>query len=220
MASELHTLTEVSRRTGISMPTLLRYKKRYQKRIPSVGKGRKQRYPQEALAVFAQIKQENLAKRGRRAAATKRTAKKGVAKKRSSTKRAGSAELLTLTEISRRTGISYPTLARYLKLHGRRVPSTGKGRKRRFPEEAQAVFEALRKASRPGRKKAPVKRAAKKRTAARRKISKPSPRSSDVSNAALSERLAKVETTLEHITMQLQQLISDVKRPIRVTIGG
>ena len=52
----LYTLTEVSNKTSISMPTLQRYKKNYQDRIPSVGKGRKQRYPEEALQVFEQIK--------------------------------------------------------------------------------------------------------------------------------------------------------------------
>ena len=62
----LLTLSEVSKRTKISMPTLQRYKKEYQGRIPSVGKDRKQRYPVEALEVVQAIKQENLAKRGRR----------------------------------------------------------------------------------------------------------------------------------------------------------
>ena len=53
---ELLTLSEVSKRTKISMPTLQRYKKQYQRRIPSVGKGRKQRYPVEALEVFQTLK--------------------------------------------------------------------------------------------------------------------------------------------------------------------
>ena len=52
----LYTLTSVSKTTGISMPTLQKYKKLYEHRIPSAGKGRKQRYPEEALAVFQAIK--------------------------------------------------------------------------------------------------------------------------------------------------------------------
>ena len=40
---KLYTLSEISQKSGISMPTLQRYKKLYQVRIPSVGKGRKQR---------------------------------------------------------------------------------------------------------------------------------------------------------------------------------
>lgn len=59
------TLTEVAKRTSISMPTLQKYKKRYSDRIPSVGKGRSQRYPEESLAVFKQLREENMARRGR-----------------------------------------------------------------------------------------------------------------------------------------------------------
>src|SRR5262245_14120942 len=62
---KLYTLSEISQRTGISMPTLQRYKKTYQDRIPSVGQGRKQRYPENALPVFDEIKNENAGKRGR-----------------------------------------------------------------------------------------------------------------------------------------------------------
>ncbi|MES1245370.1 MAG: helix-turn-helix domain-containing protein, partial [Acidobacteriota bacterium] len=59
------TLSEVSQRTGISMPTLQRYKKIYQSRIPAEGKGRKQRYPESALPVFEELKVENAGRRGR-----------------------------------------------------------------------------------------------------------------------------------------------------------
>ena len=45
-AGKLYTLTEVSKITNISMPTLQRYKKAYQDRIPSTGEGRRQRYPE------------------------------------------------------------------------------------------------------------------------------------------------------------------------------
>lgn len=67
---ELLTLTEVGRRTGISMPTLLRYKRQHQERIPTVGEGRRQRYPEAALVAFQAIKRENLRHRGRRSAPT------------------------------------------------------------------------------------------------------------------------------------------------------
>ncbi|MGH9361111.1 MAG: hypothetical protein ACRD2T_04285, partial [Thermoanaerobaculia bacterium] len=60
-----HTLSDVAKKTGISMPTLQRYKKLYQSRIPSVGQGRKQRYPDEALPVFLAIRAENAGRRGR-----------------------------------------------------------------------------------------------------------------------------------------------------------
>src|SRR5688500_16582546 len=60
---KLLTLSEVSRRTGISMPTLLRYKQLYTGRIPARGEGRKQRFPASAIAVFQDLKRERLASR-------------------------------------------------------------------------------------------------------------------------------------------------------------
>ena len=62
---KLYTLSEISQKTGISMPTLQRYKKLYQDRLPSSGQGRKQRYPESALPVFDEIKNENVGRRGR-----------------------------------------------------------------------------------------------------------------------------------------------------------
>src|SRR3954466_5124770 len=62
---KLYTLSEISQKTNISMPTLQRYKKLYQGRIPSVGTGRKQRYPESALPVFDELRNENIGRRGR-----------------------------------------------------------------------------------------------------------------------------------------------------------
>jgi predicted DNA-binding transcriptional regulator AlpA len=181
---KLYTLSEVSKLSGISMPTLQRYKKLYQDRIPSRGKGRKQRYPHNALPVFDQIKHENAGRRGRprknaepvRAAATRggaRAAKRPRLSERQTssgrgpapaTGRGGRAQvsgrrgtpgnLLTLTQISKSTGISYPTLVRYVRLYSDRLPHEGKGRARRFYPQAVDVFRQLRQESgRGGRKK-------------------------------------------------------------------
>src|SRR3954454_20066540 len=81
---KLFTLSEISQKSGISMPTLQRYKKLYQDRIPSVGKGRKQRYPDSALPVFDEIKNENVGRRGRprKDASAPRPEKKPAASKR------------------------------------------------------------------------------------------------------------------------------------------
>src|SRR6202043_3383526 len=57
---------------------------------------------------------------GRRAAAARRTAG-----------RSKTEGLLTLTQISKTTGISYPTLVRYVRLYSRRPPPAGEGRPRR-----------------------------------------------------------------------------------------
>jgi DNA-binding transcriptional MerR regulator len=184
-AGKLYTLSEVAKRTGISMPTLQRYKKLYQSRIPSVGKGRKQRYPDSALPVFDQIKKENLGKRGRprkdaaagrgrrgrkaaaapavvaKPAAGSARGKRGAPARRgrppgsgSGGRRRTAGGLLTLTQISKTTGISYPTLVRYVKLFSDRLPHEGTGRTRRFHPEAVEAFRQLRQESgRGGRKK-------------------------------------------------------------------
>lgn len=55
----------MAKKTDISMPTLQRYKKLYQGQIPARGKGRTQRYPEEALEVFRGLKTENVSRRGR-----------------------------------------------------------------------------------------------------------------------------------------------------------
>jgi predicted DNA-binding transcriptional regulator AlpA len=204
---KLYTLSEISHHTGISMPTLQRYKKTYQDRIPSVGTGRKQRYPEHALPVFGELRTENASKRGRprknaadkakpagakarrstrpargaakgaraagaaKATAATRGARRGRPPGRTAaaqgsargargarnTRGAGSARvqtaraktegLLTLTQISKTTGISYPTLVRYVRLHSNRLPHEGKGRARRFYREAVEVFRSLRQES-------------------------------------------------------------------------
>lgn len=194
---KLHTLTEASELTGISMPTLQRYKKNYQKRIPSVGKGRKQRYPKEALTVLLAIKEENLKKRGRPAGGGKpRKKKKGA----SST--GGRDEgLLTLLEIRRRTGISYPTLLRYVKLYSKQIPHVGSGRKRRYPPSAVAVFTRIRGQSQRG-PKGPISGG----------------RSGDVASAALAGRIKKLEKANREVNKQLNAITRLLKKPLQITI--
>jgi predicted DNA-binding transcriptional regulator AlpA len=212
---KLYTLSEISQKTGISMPTLQRYKKAYEGRIPAEGKGRKQRYPESSLPVFDQIRNENLGRRGRprkdpnaprpessakraggrgraaaakaaparkagRPAGSKRAAAPVVAPTRgrggrkaaaaanvstsstpSKSARGGGEKLMTLTQISDTTGISYPTLVRYVRIHSDRLPHEGKGRGRRFYPQAVDVFRQLREESgRGGRKKGSGKKAA------------------------------------------------------------
>jgi hypothetical protein len=189
---KLYTLSQISQKTKISMPTLQRYKKLYQNRIPSVGSGRKQRYPESAMPVFHEIKRENIGRRGRprkdasaggrrgagrrgaaaasgrgaaaapaparrgRAAAGRRGRKPGAGRPagRSAAKSGRrSGNLLTLTQVSEMTHISYPTLVRYVRLFSDRLPHEGKGRARRFHPEAVPVFRELRQQSgRGGRK--------------------------------------------------------------------
>ena len=214
--SGLLTLSEVSKRTGISMPTLQRYKKEYQSRIPSEGKGRKQRYPESALPVFEELKRENIARRGRprkgaagkrkpraKAAGSKRGAGPGR-KPAAGARGAGRPKgLLTLTEIGKRTGISYPTLTRYVKLHLRAIPHEGTGRSRRYHSQAVEVFSKLRAQSGRGRKPGGGRRAAGGGRPA-------------AAAAGGDGRLAQRVRSLEKAVNELTRLVG---RPIKVTLS-
>ena len=210
---ELLTLSEVSKRTGISMPTLQRYKKEYQRRIPSEGKGRKQRYPESALPVFEELKRESIARRGR-------PRKGGAAKRKAGAKATGSKPggrrwrkpaaaaggggkqgLLTLTEIGKRTGISYPTLTRYAELHAKQIPHEGTGRSRRYHPEAVEVFTKLRSQSGRGRKAGGKRRGTGRRPAG---------------TGGGDGRLAQRVRSLEKAVGELRRL---VQQPIKVTLS-
>lgn len=208
----LYTLTEVSEKTGISMPTLQRYKKNYQARIPSVGKGRKQRYPENALEVFEEIKKENIKRRGRPPKSeSKKAGGRRKAKKAEATTETG-GDLLPLTKIAEETGISYPTLVRYVKLHGDRIPFEGEGRSRRYHPEAIEVFQEIRSESSRGRKKKKSGGAGAGAGGgkARRKTSG--------GDGDLSQRVASLEKAQASLEKQIRDLITVVRKPLKVTI--
>lgn len=218
---ELLTLSEVSRRTGISMPTLQRYKKNYQDRIPSVGEGRKQRYPVESLPVFEEIKEENIAKRGRPRKKRSdggggRRGRRGRSGRGASRRKttAGSSKksregLLTLTEVGERTGISYPTLVRYVKLYGDRIPYEGEGRRKRYHPEAVEVFKEIRSESPRGRRKGSGKKSARPRTVAAA--------SGSGGDASVARRLQALERSQEKLTSELRELVRHLKKPVTAT---
>jgi len=211
----LLTLTEVAEKTGISMPTLQRYKKNYQNRIPSVGKGRRQRYPAEALPVFEQIKEENIQRRGRppKKASAKRSGGRRKAPKSAKPAASRKEGLLTLTAISEETGISYPTLVRYVKLHGDRIPFEGKGRSRRYHPEAIEVFRQLRAESPRGRRKKSDKGAGRPRRA----------QAASPARAAgggdLAKRVGALERSQHTLEREVRDLIKHLKKPLKVTIN-
>lgn len=265
---KLYTLSEISQKTGISMPTLQRYKKMYQDRIPAEGKGRKQRYPEGALPVFDQIREENLGRRGRPrkdasaprpatapvasrrgrkpgvkaapveaprgrrgrkpgrppaaaappAAAPKRRGRPpgrppGRPAKATGTKRGG---LLTLTEISKQTGISYPTLVRYVRMHSDRLPHEGKGRGRRFYPEAVNVFRELRQESgRGGRKPAaaaPAKRRGRPPGSGRKAAAG---RGAGASDTGLLQRLREIEKSHLDLEKRFRDFAKGLQRLFR-----
>lgn len=239
---KLYTLTDVSARTKISMPTLQRYKKLYQDRIPSVGAGRSQRYPEEALAVFLELKQENIGRRGRprgstkkraakRAArATKPPAKRGRRKKAAGKAKAAAKSadnLLTLTQVAKKTSISYPTLLRYVKSHLKQIPHKGQGRARRFHPDAVDVFKRLRKESGRGRGRPPKKAAAKRRGPGRPRkaaaaAAAPAKRRgrppASASEAALKGRLASLEKSHKQLERKLARFEKELSKPVRFTL--
>lgn len=182
---QLLTLTEVARKVKISLPSAQRYKKLYQDRIPSVGEGRKQRYPAAAVGVFREIKAENLKRRGRPRKQPEASPK----------------DLLTLTEISKRTGISYPTCVSYVKKYGDRIPHEGEGRKRRFPVEAVPVFQVIRSQSRRGRKPKAVGK-------------KPA----TAPDRTLAARIRSLEKAQAENIRLLKRMVKLLERPLRVTL--
>lgn len=225
--ARLYTLTEVAENIKISMPTAQRYKKVYQSRIPAVGVGRRQRYPKEALKVFEQIKIENLDKRGRppKSATRHKTASRKQTGQSRPTKRNSAAssrrprtrskaaarkstasraptlqpKLLTLTEISHRTGISYPTCINYVKKHLDRIPHVGTGRRRRFPPQAVKVFRDLRLRSRRGRRRSSATGPSRTET-------------------ALLNRIRELERSQRQLARRLDTVIKALHAPLKVTI--
>ncbi|MEM7482810.1 MAG: helix-turn-helix domain-containing protein [Acidobacteriota bacterium] len=224
--AKLLTLSEVSRRANISMPTLQRYKKEYQDRIPSQGEGRKQRYPASAIAVFQQIKKENVSKRGRPSRQASSSGAKAKAKggRRASSRRqskkaspAKKGDLLTLKEVSKRVGVSYPTASRYAKIHQDEIPSEGEGRKRRYPVKAVDVFKRLKKENagrRGGRRKASTGRSA----APAVRTVRGRGRKAGKSESDLVKRIQALEKSQSSLEQQVRALIKQNRKPLRVTI--
>lgn len=83
--------------------------------------------------------------------------------------RSNSTSLLTLGQVAERTGISYPTLVRYVRDHGDRLPSEGEGRSRRYYPDAIDIFNEIRSSTKGGRKPGSVSNAAGSKSANPRK---------------------------------------------------
>lgn len=115
---------------------------------------------------------------------------------------------MTLTQISETTGISYPTLVRYVRLHSDRLPHEGKGRARRFYPQAVDVFRQLRSESgRGGRKKGsgpgagrPAASAGRGRAAA-----------SEPAGGAFAQRLKAIEKTQQSLEKKLRGLFKGLQ---------
>jgi predicted DNA-binding transcriptional regulator AlpA len=328
---KLLTLTEVAKRLELSMPTLQRYKKAHQNRIPSQGEGRQQRYPESALAVFEEIRRESEGRRGRprkaeeaAPAAARKSGRKGGAAKakpaakpaakaakaakakpaaatqpaaptkpakaaraaaaapspapvakakpakaekgakaaakaqkpaakakpatkakpadkakpaakaakpakggkvaakpakaaakgkaagsKPAAKPAGGEGLLTLAAIGKLTGISAPTLQRYIKRFKDRIPVVGSGRSRRYPQAALEVFNQLRGES---------KRGPKAGAKLMRSAVKAAGRVASQVEAGVGKRIAALEKIAMNLQKQVESLVKDLRKPIKVNI--
>jgi hypothetical protein len=102
--------------------------------------------------------------------------------------------------VGRRTGISYPTLLRYVRLHLDEIPHVGQGRTRRYRPESVEVFRALRARSTRGR-----------RSAATGTVGVAELR-------ALERRVAALERVQRRIEASLKELTRELRRPLRVTL--
>lgn len=214
----LLTLTELADKAGISMPTAAKYKKEHQDRIPTVGDGRTQKYPEKAVAVVQEIYQENLSKRGRSGAAaagTKRKRKSGKRARRKTSKRASRSKrstaaegLMTLKDVAKKAGVSYPTATNYVKKHLDRIPHEGKGRTRKYPEEAVAAVRKIYKEN-----------LSKRGGGGRKKSAKTSRKSSSRARSrAAGAGDARLVSVLEKLEKRIAGLEKLMAKPLKVEI--
>lgn len=285
----MFSLMEVAQETGIAMPILLRYKREHPDRIPSVGSGAQQRFPEEAFAIFAQIREEesqdrDLPRRGGfgllslpRIRKSKNQAKEEVEPSAARDEPAATQEAakatepsvapspaaggeapatgraeqpagkdepptpapraedaatetrpsvngeatLTLKDISERLGIAYPTVARYAAKFPERIPHEGEGRQRRFPHEAIAVFEQIRKESKPGRppKSKSAKAAKAKARPARSTAASPVAPVPQLDERKLLQRIERLEEEHQQLEDLVRTLREELRRPLKATIS-
>ena len=187
---KLMTLSEVSARADVSMPTLQKYLRQHADEIPWVGEGRRRRYPPETIAVVVALKKAGLEARGRSGRSTKKAPKPSE-----------ESGLLSLKKIQGITGISYPTLLRYSRLYSERLPSVGAGRARRYLPQAVPVFLELRANSRKGAS------------------SSVESGKWAVRLRQLDGRLARLEKNQAVLQSELKELVRVLKRPMKVTLS-
>lgn len=160
----------------------------------------------------------------------------GGRRKRGAAGAAGSGDggdLLTLSDIGERLGIPYPTVARYASQFEDMIPHQGKGRNRRFPPEAVAVFERIRRESKPGRPPkgagkgpkalravATPRAEAKARTEAKpRAETRPQPaKAAGVGDDALARRIQSLERSQQILEDQIRDLLERLSRPVSATV--
>ena len=211
----LLTLSSISQQTNISYPTLQRYVRLFGDRIPHEGEGRKRRYHPDSVAVFRELRAASKPGRKPKAAPAAKAPARKKRKARAAKAQPAAPKLLTLTAVGQQTGISGPTLQRYLKLHGDRIPHEGEGRKRRYHPEAVAVFNEIRSQSRRGRKpKAKVARVTKAPVRRKRKA-----RAAKVRRQPAPAAAGSVEARLAALEAQVSLVLQKLDQPITITLN-
>jgi DNA-binding transcriptional MerR regulator len=112
-----YDLQEVSRLLNLSRSLLYAYISEEGDRIPKFKEGKRWLFPEEALTRFREIRAEREARKRRKVEG-----------------------LYSIRDIARKTGVSESTLHQYKRILGEKIPSIGKGRNRRYPEEAIQAF--------------------------------------------------------------------------------
>jgi hypothetical protein len=120
--------------------------------------------------------------------------------------------------VGERTGISYPTLVRYVRLFSDRLPHVGTGRTRRFRAAALPVFRQLRAESgrggrRPGRKpgRPPGRPPGRRRG---RRPGRPKGAVATVGRA-VTNRLRQVERTQAALEKKLRGLVRSLQKLVK-----
>jgi excisionase family DNA binding protein len=116
---------------------------------------------------------------------------------------------MTLTQVSEQTGISYPTLVRYVRVHSDRLPSEGTGRSRRFHPEAVDVFRQLRQESGRGGRKPKAAKTAK--VAGRRGPGRP-PAAPAETGTGLAKRLRSIEKAQEGFEKKFRGFVQSLQK--------
>lgn len=214
---------DLPRRGGFGLLSLPRLRKRPARPEPEEEAAEEGPAPVAAPAAAAAQARARGAASGRR----KTGAKGGNGRRRRASGGAsgsgGDGELLTLGDIGERLGIPYPTVARYASQFEDVIPHQGKGRSRRFPPEAVAVFERIRRESKPGR---PPKGQAKgpkalKAVAVPRAESRPRPAAPAAvgrGDESLARRIESLERSQQILEDEIRDLLARLSKPVSTTV--
>ena len=210
--TEFFNLSEMSRLTGINRAQLHKYVRTHGNRIPTTTTGKRTVFPFEAAAIFEEIRVEGLRAVGKkitpRIKSGQDSVRRRVGRPRLSTPAplADVEDFLSLSAMSRLTGINRVQLHKYVRDHRSRIPSKRVGKRTVFPRAAADIFHDIRaeglrsigKAVLHPRTGAPVQ-------------SRPSSNGASTDFARLEMRLIRLEQAVDEV-------LAAIKRPIVLSV--